>query len=217
MPVQPRWRRRWRAWRRRSSFGWWVAAAALALLTALVVRTSLAAASAGAARYGSLRTVPVVVAPVSAGAAVPAAAVVLEERPGRTIPSGGGGPATAWAGRTALVPLVPGEVLLASKLAPEGLRGPAALLPDGDRALAVPGGPGGRPPVATGDRVDVLVTVADQGGQSFVVVAGALVLAVDDGADTVTVAVPAADAPALASAIATGGVTLALTGPGADQ
>jgi hypothetical protein len=40
------------------------------------------------------------------------------------------------------------------------------------------------------------------------------VLALDHAADAVTVAVPADDAPALASAIATGSVTLALTGPG---
>jgi Flp pilus assembly protein CpaB len=214
MPVQPRWRRRWRAWRRRSSFAWWATAIALALLTGLVVRTSLAAAAAGAARYGALRTVPVVVAPVAAGDVVPAGAVVRESRPGATLPFGAD-LAEAWAGRTALVPLLPGEVLVASKLAPDGLRGAAALLPDGHRALAVPSGPGGRPPVAIGDHVDVLVTLADDaGGESFVVATAALVLAVDDRADTVTVAVPADDAPALASAIATGAVTLALTTPG---
>jgi hypothetical protein len=46
-----------------------------------------------------------------------------------------------------------------------------------------------------------------------VVASAALVLDVDESADTVTVAVPATDAPALASAIATGAVTLALTSP----
>jgi Flp pilus assembly protein CpaB len=112
----------------------------------------------------------------------------------------------------ALVPLVPGEVVLASKLAPDGLRGAAALLPAGWRALAVPAGPGGRPPVAVGDHVDVHATQAD--GTSVVVAASAVVLAHDHAADALTVAVPADDAPALASAIATGSVTLALTGPG---
>lgn len=211
MPVRPRWRRRLRAWMRRSSLGWWAAVALLGLVTFASVRSSLDAAAGAAAVYGSVRQVPVVVAPVAAGEVVPASAVRVVDRPGATVPSGGGGVARSWAGRTALVPLVPGEVVVASKLAPDGLRGAAALLPEGARALAVPGGPGGRPPLEVGDRVDVLVTLAE--GDSVVVAESALVVWVDDEADVVTVAVPAPDAPSLASAVTTGAVTLALTGP----
>jgi hypothetical protein len=58
------------------------------------------------------------------------------------------------------------------------------------------------PPLAIGDRVDVLAP--------DVVVEGALVVAVDDGA--VTLAVPAGDAPALADALAVAVVVLALRG-----
>ena len=209
MAVRPRWRRRLRAWSRRSSLGWWCAVALLGLVTLLSVRSALAASAGVAARYGSLRAVPVVVAPVAAGEEVPAAAVVLDERPAATVPDGE--VVDDWQGRTALVPLVPGEVLLAAKVAPEGLRGAAALLPRGARALAVPSGPGGRPPLGVGDTVDLLATLAE--GDTLVVAAAALVLHVDDDADTVTVAVPAGEAPTVASAIATGAVTLALTRP----
>lgn len=209
MAVRPRWRRRLRAWSRRSSVGWWVAVAVLGLVTMLAVRSALAASAGVAARYGSLRAVPVVVAAVASGAEVPDGAVVMDERPAATVPDGE--VASSWAGRTALMPLVPGEVLLATKVAPDGLRGAAALLPDGARALAVPSGPGGRPPLLVGDAVDLLATLPE--GDTLVVAAGALVLHVDDDTDTVTVAVPAAEAPTVASAIATGAITLALTRP----
>lgn len=205
-----RWRRRWRSWVRRSPVRWWACVAVLGVVTLVVVRAGLTASSATAVRWGPSRAVPVVVAPVDAGEAVPAGAVVVEARPARTVPAGA--PASSWAGRTALVPLVPGEVVVASKLAPGGLRGAAALLPSGARALSVPSGPGGRPPVDVGDHVDLLVTVADT-GESFVVAESALVLFVDDEADAVTVAVPADDAPSVASAVATAVVTLALSGP----
>jgi Flp pilus assembly protein CpaB len=183
--------------------------ALLSLVTLVSVRSAFGASMAGTARYGALVDVPVVVEPVAAGDEVPAGAVVVEPRPAATVPEDEA--ATAWADRTALVDLVPGEVLVRSRLAPDGRRGAGALLPSGFRALAVPSGPAGRPPLAVGYRVDVLVTLVE--GDSVVVAAGALVLHLDLDADTVTVAVPAGEAPALASAVTAGAVTLALTSP----
>ena len=221
----PRWRRRWRAWRRRSSFAWWAAVVALALLTGAVVRSALVRSSAVLDELGPLREVVVVVAPVEVGEVVGEDDVSVARRPSSMIPDGGVGAAAgdggeggvgAVVGRVTVVPLVAGEVVVASKLAPAGLRGAAALLPDGLRALAVPAGPGGRPPVSIGDRVDVLATFAagDAGSAPTVVVAAAaLVLALDDESDAVTVAVTPDEAPTLASAIAAGTITLALTSP----
>lgn len=214
MPVPPRWRRRLRAWFRRSSFAWWMTVVALAVVSTLVVRSSLDAATGAAKHYGTLRTVPVVLSPVAAGSAVPEGAVVLAPRPESTVPNGA--VAAGWADRTALVPLVPGEVLLASKVAPEGVRGPAALLPEGTRALAIPSGPAGRPPLEVGNHVDVLVTLVDTApddpaaAPTIEVAAAALVVDVDHDADAVTVAVPAEEAPAVAYAVTTGAVSLAL-------
>jgi Flp pilus assembly protein CpaB len=213
----PRWRRQLRSWVRRSAFAWWAGVAVLALVTGGVVRSALVRSSALLDEVGPLRMVPVVVQPVEAGAIVGEGDVALARRPSSMLPDDDVVPDAA--GRVALVPLVPGEVVVASKLAPSGLRGAAALLPEGMRALAVPAGPGGRPPASVGDRVDVLATFgatdATDGSSSptVVVAAGALVLAVDDESDAVTIAVAAEEAPDVAYAITTGTVTLALTSP----
>jgi hypothetical protein len=53
-------------------------------------------------------------------------------------------------------PIAAGEPLVAERLGAEGLTGVAALLPDGHRAVAIPTGPAGVPPVTIGDTVDVL-------------------------------------------------------------
>lgn len=212
MPVPPRWRRQLRSWVRRSPVVWWVGVTVLALTTAFVVRSSVASAAAQSARFGGLRSVPVVVKPVAAGDVVRAGSLRMQRRPASSLPAA---PlledAGVGAGRTALVPLVPGEVVVASKLAPDGLRGAAALLPRGRRAVSVPGGPGGRPPANVGDRVDVLATFAE--APATVVATRALVLALDDESDAVTVAVSPEELPGVVLAITAGTVTLALTGP----
>ena len=217
MPVPPRWRRQLRAWVRRSPVVWWTGVALLALTTAVVVRSSLASAAAQSQRYGDLRSVAVVADPVAAGDVVPRSAIRTERRPASTLPDTPlvDGGADGAIGRTALVPLVPGEVVVASRLAPVGLRGAAALLPRGLRAVSVPGGPGGRPPAAIGDRVDVLATFPDgSGGEPTSIVATrALVLALDDESDAVTIAISPEELPAVVFAITAGTVTLALTGP----
>lgn len=213
----PRWRRRLRSWLRRSSFAWWAAATVLALATGGVVRAGVTRSSAMLDELGPLRPVVVVVHDVEVGAVVGDGDVAVRRRPSAMVPDGAlPGRAAAAVGRVAVVPLEPGEVVLAAKLAPDGLRGAAALLPDGMRAIAVPAGPGGRPPLSIGDRVDVLATVglADASAAPTVVVAaGAVVVALDDESDAVTVAVPADEAPTVASAITTGTITLALTSP----
>lgn len=212
-PFPPRWRRRWRAWRRRSSFAWWASAVLLAVLTGGVVRATLVRTSVVLDELGPLREVPVVVRPVGVGEVVSDGDVARARRPSSMLPDEA--ITDDAVGRVAIVPLVPGEVVLASRLAPDGLRGAAALLPDGHRALAIPGGPGGRPPASVGDLVDVLATfaTAEAGSAPTVVVAAAArVLALDDESDTVTVAVPADEAPAVAYAITAATITLALSG-----
>ncbi len=125
-------------------------------------------------------------------------------------------------GRVALVALFPGEPVLADRVAPDGLRGVAALLPPGTRALTVPTGPGS-PPVVEGDVVDVLVTVDPGGGDpgggdpgggdpTFPLVELAPVVAVGEAGTTI--AVPTVDAARVAFALAAGRVTLALAAPG---
>lgn len=165
----------------------------LGLATFLTVRSALAAPP----DPGPVVEVAVAARPIRAGTALGGADVRSVRLPAAALPDAGR--ARDPVGRTARVDLVPGEVLLASRLGPRGL---AALLPAGTRALAVPRA-AGTPPLEPGQRVDLLA-----GGGP--VVTAASVLAVDDSGTTV--AVPEAAAPVVAEAIAAGGVTLALAG-----
>lgn len=165
----------------------------LGLATFLTVRSAVAAPPGA----GPLVEVAVVARPVPAGTTLAADDVRPARLPAGAVPDAE--PEADPVGRTARVDLVPGEVVLASRLGPRGL---AALLPAGSRALAVPRA-AGTPPLEPGQRVDLLA-----GGD--VVVEAASVLAVDDSGTTV--AVPTSAAPDVAEAVAAGAVTLALAG-----
>ncbi len=191
---------------------WWLATAALAALTGAVANGLVTRADDDRRQWGEVRRAVVVTGAVARGDEIGPNDVVERELPRALVPVDA--LAVAPVGRLAIVDLFPGEVVLADRVAPDGLRGVAALLPPGSRALAVPAGPG-TPPLEQGDMVDVLVTI-DPGGDreepTFPVVEAAAVVAVDDtGA---TIAVPSADAPRVAFALTAGRVTLALAAPG---
>lgn len=205
---------RWVRWRlRRTPLLFWLAAAVAAVVVGSTVSGIVAEAEARARRFGDLRTVPVVARRVEVGDEIGRGDVRVRRLPAALIPPGRLAPDRG-VGRVALVPLLPGEVLLAAKVAPEGRAGVAALLPPGRRALAVPTGPG-IPPLAVGDRVDVLATYPPETAAAagveptFAVATAALVLATSE--DSVTVAVLPDEAPRLAFALTTGAITLALT------
>ena len=213
---------RFRFFLRRFPVSYWACALGLTVVTGLCVARFAGAAEASAARYGPLVRVPVVARPVDAGAVIGAGDVSVRLVP-RTLVPGDGAVARgrSWLGRAALVPLVPGEVVLARRLAPDGLQGVTALLPPGARALAIPVGPG-TPPLDRGEHVDVLASfepspAPDAGPPTFPVALGAPVLAVagdaGGGEKSVTVAVGADEAPRVAFAITHGAVTLALVAP----
>lgn len=207
---------------RRSPLPFWLLALALSLVTGLSVGRLVDEASRRAARLGGLVDVPVAARSVEAGRLLRAGDVAVRRLPAAVLPRGR--LARSPAGRVTMVPLAAGEVLLAAKLAPDGLAGVAALVPSGHRALAVPVEPGGLA-LRQGHRVDVLATfevAAGEGGQAgetgegagaptFPVATGALVVDVAEGA--VTVAVTPAEAARVAFALARGTVTLALTAP----
>ena len=214
---------------RRSPLPFWALAVALALFTGTTVTRLVGEASARAARLGGLVDVVVAARPVEAGKPLRPADLTVRRLPADALAEGPVKASDASAaGKVVLVPLVRGEVLLTSKLAPDGLRGVAALVPPGHRALAVPVDPGGLS-FRLGNRVDVLATFdvagdpaavdgdgATEGvpaaspAPTFPVAASALV--VDVGDEAVTVAVTDDEAPRVAFALARGTVTLALTG-----
>ena len=205
----------------RAAAVWWLAAFVLAAVTGLSVAHLTARAEAQAARYGSLRTVAVAARPLPAGSTLAGGDVERRTLPAAFLPAA---PVAAEPeGHALLVAVAEGEPLLEAKLAPFGVRGVAALLPPGTRALAVPVGAAGRPPLERGDRVDVLATFdvafpGEEGGvappagdnaPTFPGAEGAVV--VDVGEEAVSVAVGAEEAPRLAFTLARGVATLALT------
>lgn len=215
---------------RRSPLPFWALAVALALCTGITVSRLVGEASARAARLGGLVDVVVAARRVEAGKSLRPADLTVRRLPADALPDGPIKASDASAvGKVVLVPLVQREVLLASKLAPDGLLGVAALVPSGHRALAVPVDPGGLS-FRLGNRVDVLATFdvpgepvagagvagVDEGTASaapaptFPVATAALV--VDVGDEAVTVAVTDDESPRVAFALARGTVTLALTG-----
>jgi hypothetical protein len=191
---------------RRRRLPYWTTAAALALATALIVGWLGSQAGAERARWGTTRQAVVVTTTVRAGeplaGRVRSRAVPLALLPRHAL-------ATLPSRAVAAVDLVPGEVVVAQRLA--GRSAVAGRLPAGRRAVAVPTVAG--LPVEIGDRVDVLATfdTGATGAEPTVVVArDALVVAHAD--DAVTVAVERDIAPRVAYALAAGTITLALSG-----
>jgi Flp pilus assembly protein CpaB len=192
---------------------WWLLTIATALAVGWVVSSIVAEADRTRAAWGTSTVVAVATRDIAAGDPFRTADVELVDRPLAVVPDDALDQLPD--GRVAATAIGAGEVLVAARLAPVGVTGLAATLPEGSRAIAIPVEVGLAPPLAVGDRVDVLVAlaaeVAGDGPPGFVVAAGALVVSVDEGA--VTVAVSAPVAPRVAVALGHGAVTLALVGP----
>lgn len=200
---------------RRATFVYWAIVAVLLFLTTEFVSRTVADAKAAVTRHGDTSTVWVAARDLDAGEALSVGDVRRVEIPIAFLPDG---PATGdVTGQAITTTLVEGEVVLAARLAPSGVRGAAARVPRGTRGIAIPMSPGGPLAVEVGDRVDLLATFPPEasGGEepTFPVAEGAVVVDVGDD-DTVTVAIPAADAARVAYAVAVGVVTLALAGWG---
>jgi Flp pilus assembly protein CpaB len=191
---------------RRFPIGWWVAAFVLAAVTFLTISSLVGRASALATRWGPPVDAVVAARSLPAGAVVASGDVLVRRVPSSMVPAAA--LRRPPVGRALLAPLARGELVTAGRVAPDGVGGLAALLPEGARALAVPVGPG-TPPLRRGDRVDVLATF-DGGEPTFAVAEGAGVLAVSGEAKSVTVARTPDEAPRVAFALAEGTVTLAL-------
>jgi len=191
---------------------YWVAAIALAVLTANMVSTALRRADAARAAWGETRSVLVARHRLEVGDVVAADDVAVESWPAAMLPRGAIESEADTIDRTVVEVVEQGEAVLAARLAPDGLRGVAALVPSGWRALAVPVGPAALP-LSVGDRVDIVAAVGGTDASvspspSFVLADNALVIETDE--QSVTVAVPADDAPRVSLGIVTGSIVLAL-------
>ena len=140
-----------RRWRRALSV-------VVVVLTCLVVAAQFRAAEAARQRWTDTRVVAVARRDLQPGDVVGDDAVRLREVAAASV-----APAALDAlplGSVVRYPVVAGEAVVAARLAPDGLTGLAALVPAGQRAVALPVGPAARPPLRRGDRVDVLALVA---------------------------------------------------------
>jgi Flp pilus assembly protein CpaB len=179
-----------------------IAAFLLALTTAWVVADDLATLHRRAAQLGRAKPVLVARGDLAAGATVKATDVDV-----RHVHEPAAGAVTDMStavGRVVAVPVLAGSPVLERHLAPPGRHGPGALVPRGMRAVQVAVQPQWRLPA--GSVVDVL----GPGEPARTVVEGAVVLG-GDGDVTLLVTVEAARQ--LASAAATGPLTLALAPP----
>jgi Flp pilus assembly protein CpaB len=197
---------------RRRPHLWWLLVISVALAAGWLAAAVVAHAERTRAGWGATEAVVVVEHARRAGDELRPGDVTVVERPRAMVPADALEALPPGAALRADV--VAGEVLVASRLAPSGLTGVAAMLPPGTRAVAIPTEAGLTPPLAPGDRVDVLVALpaeaAGDGPPGFAVATGALVVAVDDAG--ATVAVPRDTAPRVAVALGQGAVTLALVG-----
>jgi Flp pilus assembly protein CpaB len=188
------------------------AAAVVVLIAFSVVQRAAATVIDARRQWGEQRTVAVARHRIVVGDVIDADAIATQSWPKGVVPDGAieGSPV----GRTVVATIEPGEAVLAARLAPAGLRGVAALIPRGWRALAIPVGPA-VVTLSVGDHVDLIAgfdvssASADE-APAFTVAHDALVVAVDE--QRVTVAVRSADAEAVAFAIVAGTVVPALTG-----
>ncbi len=191
---------------------WWLLVVSVALAAGWLASSTVARAEQARAAWGSTRRVVVVQRPRQAGDELRPGDLALVERPRALVPASALDALPD--GARLQAPVVAGEVLVAERLAPAGLTAVAARLPPGHRAVAIPTEPGWAPPVAVGDRVDVLVALpvemAGDGPPGFALASRALVVAVDEAA--ITVAVDRDTAPRVAVALSQGAVTVALVG-----
>jgi pilus assembly protein CpaB len=205
-------RRRLPAFIRRHRALYWLAALSLAGLSAHAIASALERADAARARWGGTQSVLVARHRLEIGDVVQTDDIEEDAWPSAVVPRSAVPSAVDAVGRTVVEVVEPGEALLAARLAPDGLHGVAALVPSGWRALAVPVGTAALP-LSVGDRIDLVAAVDgtdpnSSQSPSFVLADNALVVAVDE--QSVTVAVPADDAPRVALGILTGSVVPAL-------
>ncbi len=122
----------------------------LALVTGLAVASLVQSGEAARRSWGASRSVAVATRDLAPGDVLSPSAVEVRRLPAAVVPAGAS--ASAPVGAVVRQPVVAGEPLVPARLAPDGLTGTAALVPEGFRAVAVPLGPGRRAAPGRGRR-----------------------------------------------------------------
>lgn len=187
-----------------------VLVALLSLLVGLGVHRTTSAAAEVRATLGETTLVAVARRTLAPGDEIDGGAVALVERPTAHVPHGA--VLTLPTGRVVRSSVAEGEIVVTTRLSGSDRRGPAGLIPEGWRGLAIPiiDAP---LPANPGDVVDVIASFDPslvERDPSVVVAADAVVVEVGD--DAITVAVPRSRLTQVAFALSNGIVTLALVG-----
>ena len=188
----------------------WITGGIVVVVAFAVTEHRASTAAQARQRWGDTRTVAVARHRIVIGSTIDPASIETQSWPAALVPEGA--LESAPDGRVAIATIEAGEAVLRARVAPDGLEGIAALVPDGWRALAVPVAPTVIA-LRVGDRVDLIAgfdvtgTTADR-SPSLTVARDAIVVAVDE--KRVTVAVSGDDAERVAFAIVAGTVVPAL-------
>lgn len=126
----------------------------VAVVTAVAVSSVVRSAEQTRSRWADTRQVAVAERDLAPGDVVDAGAVALRELPNAAVAEAATDAVPL--GAVVRYPIAAGEPLVGDRLAPQGLTGVAALVPENHRAVAVPSGPAGLPPVHLGDQVDIV-------------------------------------------------------------
>lgn len=185
---------------------YWLVVAVAAAITGLVV-AAVAGLAGGGPSLGELTPVIVATRPVEAGEQLSGQNTQARQHPALTLPTGA--VAALLGDEVASSAIHTGEVVTEARL---------GGLPTGDRTeVAIPAHTA-LPPLAPGDRVDVLVTLPLPGdgsaqAQATLTVATAAVVT-NTAEHAVTIAVTEQELLPVASAVIQGSITLALVQPG---
>jgi hypothetical protein len=125
-----------------------------AVVTAVAVSSVVRAAENTRSRWADTRRVVVAERDLAPGDVIDDGAVVVREVPSAAV--AGEATGTVPLGAVVRHPIAAGEPVIGDRLAPAGLTGVAALVPRAHRAVAVPTGPAGTPPIHPHDRVDIV-------------------------------------------------------------
>jgi hypothetical protein len=201
-------RLRW--WCRYRSVLWWLVGAAALLTATLVWRSEMTKLRAARAGFEDMEWVAVSAHDLAAGVTVTRLDVRMEQRPRAYVPPGALHQASDAIGRIATQGLVAAEALVDSRLAPRDAVAVGGLLGGGERAFAVPSDER-TPPVSIGMPVELFGVSAqiDTADAPAVLLSGGRVVSTRDR--SVVVAVPSANAPAVAGALAARRVVLAVS------
>ncbi len=186
---------------------YWLLTALVAIGIGYAVAAVVRSAQEARASFGTLTPALVATRAIVPGEPLDAGNTTIRQLPVALVPEGV--VAALPSGGIASASIAAGEPVHRLRVGRGGLGPVAALLSDGTRGIAVAIDEGGLP-LLVGDRVDVVAAVASGGGGAARVVAAAAEVA-HVGERSVVVAVAAEEVPAVAQALADGGVVLALS------